>query len=304
MPTTRQTVVMPFPDIALVREDRIVSPQAVAWKNGTALYYAHASWPSTEEPRVGKCINCGAENDDASVRCVCGQALLQDAGMTPASTTDTEAIPPEAAPASEPRLILRKILFVFGTLAVVALYGLFRHRLKTSPLNSSLVVTGVFCAAAVAGLWFLGRDRRLMLRVWRIAFLVRSVYLLPLILNIVDGLMEFGWPSGRFNRPIARILTLVIPLAALAFLTGLLAHIRTYRVAGVLAMLSGVTSIVLGVYLIPATKSLPPSIALGDILNNVMFVARLERYAAIPMGVVFVLGGMLTLMAFLARARK
>lgn len=252
-----------------------------------------------------KCINCGQENDDAAVLCVCGQKLPQETAAAPAATTGTDASPPTAAPAKEPRLILRRILFVLGTLALLAAYALLRHRVKTNPLYSSLVVTGVWCATAVAGLWFLGRERRPMLRAWRIAFLVRATYLFPLILNITDGLIEYGWPSGRFNRPIARILTLIIPLAASAFLTGLMVHIRTYRVTGLLAMLSGVTSIVLGVYLIPATESLMPlSISIGDVLNNVMFLSRLERFAAIPLGVVFIFAGILILMTPMARTRE
>jgi uncharacterized membrane protein len=90
----------------------------------------------------------------------------------------------------------------------------------------------------------------------------------------------------------------MIPLAASAFLTSLGALIRTYRVAGVLAMLSGAASVVLGVFLIPATKSiLHLPITLGNVLNNIMFTAKLETYAAIPMGATFIVGGVLTLWA-------
>jgi hypothetical protein len=210
--------------------------------------------------------------------------------MEPTSPTS-----PTSAPAKEPRLILRKILFAFGTIALVALYGLFRHRLKTDPLYSSLVVTGVWGATAVAGLWFLGREKQPMVRAWRIAFLVIAASLLPVILNITDGIVEHGWPSGRSGKPIARVLKLLIPLAASAFLTGLVAHLRTYRPAAVLAILTGITSLVLGPYLIPATKSfIHLSITLGEVLNNTMFVAKLETYAAIPLGVAFIVGGILT----------
>lgn len=250
-----------------------------------------------------KCIHCGQENDDAAVLCACGQDLTQEIAPAPAAATGAASVP-AAAPGKEPRLILRKILFVIGTLALVAVYAVFRHRLKTFPLHSSLVVTGVWCAAAVAGLWFLGREKRPMLRAWRIVFLVRAIYVFPLILNIVDGLMEFGWPSGRFNRPIGKILSLIIPLAASAFLTGLVTLIRSYRVAGVLAFLSGIASIVLGVYLIPATRSLRHlSITLGDVLNNIMFQTKYEIYVAFPMGIVFIVGGILLFGAAVARAR-
>jgi hypothetical protein len=209
----------------------------------------------------------------------------------------TEVSPLAAAPAPEPRLILRKLLFVIGTLALMAAYALFRHKVQTNPLYSSLVVSGVWAVVAVAGLWFLGRDKRPMLRAWRIFMGVCAIYLMPLLLNIGDGLAEHGWPQGRFNRQIAQILSLLIPLVAPIFVTGLVALIRLPRVAGVLAILSGASSIVLTVYLIPASKAvLHLSITLGDVLNNVMFVVKLENYAGIPMGVAFVVGGILMLL--------
>lgn len=239
-------------------------------------------------------MQCGQENDDFSNTCVCGHDLPTVPLSAAAAIAETS--PLAAVPIREPRLVLRKVLFVVGTLALVAAYGLLRHRLKTNPLHSSLIVTGVWCAAAVAGLWFLGRERRPLLSALRVALLVRTTYLLPLLLNVVDGLVEFGWPSGRFNRPIGRILSFLIPLAASAFLTGLVVHIRAFRVAGVLAILTGGASIVLGVYLLPATQSLVRlSITLGEVLNNTMFMAKLERYLAIPLGVVFVVVGILML---------
>jgi hypothetical protein len=202
-----------------------------------------------------------------------------------------------AVPGKEPRLILRKVLFVVGTLGLIAAYALFRHKVQTNPLYSSLVVSGVWAVVAVAGLWFLGREKRPMLRAWRIFMVVCAVYLLPLLLNIGDGLAEHGWPQGRFNRPIARILSLIIPLVLPLFVTGLVALIRLPRVAGVLAILSGASSIALTVYLIPASKSfLHLAITLGDVLNNVMFVVKCENYAGIPMGVAFLVGGILMLL--------
>jgi hypothetical protein len=250
---------------------------------------------------VNKCIHCGQENDDASVLCACGQELPRAAAPEPA-TTGTDVLAPAVSPEKEPRLILRKLLFVVGTLALVAVYGLFRHKVKTDPLYSCLVATGVWAAAAVAGLWFLGRERRPMLLAWRIAFLVLATLAFPVILNIIDGLVEFGWPSGRFNRPIGRILSMHIPLMALAFLPGLITHLRTYRVAGLFSILAGIATIVLGAYFLPATQGIRKlTIVLGDVLNNVMFGAKLESYAAIPMGVAFIVGGILVFRA--ARAR-
>jgi hypothetical protein len=254
---------------------------------------------------VKKCIHCGNENDDASVLCVCGQELSQDTAPTPTAPTGAEANAPAVEPQKEPRLILRKVLFLVGTLALMTVYCLFRYKLKTYPLYSSLAVTGLWCATAVAGLWFLGREKRPLLLGWRIAFLVIAAYFLPLILNISDGLMEFGWPGNdRMNRPISRILRLLIPLAASGFLTGLIMQIRSYRIAGVLAFLSGITSIVLGVFMIPATKSLMRlSITLGEVLNNIMFQAKYETYAAFPLGVAFVVGGILIFWAARSGAR-
>jgi hypothetical protein len=250
-----------------------------------------------------KCIHCGNENDDAAVLCVCGQDLTQDSAPAPAATVAEASV--SASPVKEPRLVLRKILFVLGTLALVAAYVLLRHRVKTNPLYSSLVVSGVWCASAVAGLWFLGREKRPMLRAWRIALLVIATYFLPLVLNIGDGLAEYGWPGeDRMNRPISRILRLIIPLAVSGFLTGLVMQLRAYRVAGVLALLSGIASIVLGVYLIPATKMLRHlSITLGEVLNNIMFQTKYEIYAAFPIGVAFIVGGILIFWSARARAQ-
>jgi hypothetical protein len=188
---------------------------------------------------------------------------------------------------------------------VIFLFGMLRHRLNFDALNSSLVGTGVLGASAVAALWFLGREKHAGLRAWRIFFAVRAIYLAPLILNIADGLAEHGWPSGRFNRPIAHILLLLILLAAPTFLTGLCALARTYRVAGVLALVSGVTSIVVGRFLIRATTSFRHRpIVLGDVLNNVMFGAKVETYISIPIGIVLIVGGIMTLRSVLARRGK
>ena len=251
-----------------------------------------------------KCKYCGQDNDHASLRCVCGHDLPEDTAPVPAVTVGTEPGSSPLSPTREPRLVLRKILFVLGAMVLVFLFGMLRHRLHVDPLYSSLVGTGVLCASAVAALCFLGREKHPALRAWRIFFALRAIFLTPLILNIADGLAEHGWPGGRMNRPIAHILLLVIPLAVSAFITGLCALIRTYRVAGVLAFVSGVTSIVVGAFLIRATAPFRHrSIVLGDVLNNVMFAAKVETYISIPIGIVLVVGGIMTLRAALARRR-
>jgi hypothetical protein len=251
-----------------------------------------------------KCMHCGQDNDNASPRCVCGHDLPEDAATAPAATKGIEPGSSPLSPTSEPRLVLRKILFVLGAMALVFLFGMLRHRLHVDPLNSSLVGTGVLCASAVVALWLLGREKHPVLRAWRIFFALRAIFLTPLILNIADGLTEYGWPSGRMNRSIAPILLLVILLAVPAFLTGLGALARTYRVAGVLALVSGATSVVVGAFLFRATASFRHRpIVLGDVLNNVMFGAKVETYISIPIGIVLIVGGIMTLRAALARRR-
>jgi hypothetical protein len=255
-----------------------------------------------------KCMHCGQDNEPTALRCVCGQDLPPDTAPAPDAATETAPGAPTAEPPSsptgEPRLLLRKLLFVLGAVMLVFLYGMLRHRLHVNPLNGSLVGTGLFGASAVGALWFLGREKRPALRAWRILFAARAIFLTPLILNIADGLAEHGWPSGRGNRPIAHIVLLVILLAVSAFITGLCALIRTYRVAGVLAVVAGLASGVVGALLIPATASFRHrSIVLGDVLNNVMFAAKVETYISIPLGIVFIAGGIMTLRAALAQRR-
>jgi hypothetical protein len=251
-----------------------------------------------------KCIHCGQDNEPTALRCVCGQDLPPDTALAPSAATQTAPGAPPSPQITEPRLVLRKLLFVLGAVVLVLLFGMLRHRLRVDPLYASLVGTGLFGACAVAALWFLGREKHPALRAWRILFAARAIFLAPLILNLATGLAEHGWPSGRTNRPIAHIVLLVILLAVSAFATGLCALIRSYRVAGVLALASGLTSGVVGAFLIPATASFRHrSIVLGDVLNNVMFAAKVETYISIPLGIVFVAGGIMTLRAALARRR-
>ena len=244
------------------------------------------------------CSHCGQDNDDAALRCACGRDLNERTAPPAAIASSTEAIQPAPSPAKPSRLVLRRILFLVWAISLVILYGWFRHRLKTSPFSSSLIVAGILCASSVGGLWFLGREKKGVLLGWRVFFALRAMFLVPLMLNIADGLAEYGWPSGRMNRPIAHILRLLIPLTVSTFLTGLCALIRLYRVAGVLGILSGVISIVVGGYLIPATKPFRHlTIVLGDILNNIMFAARIEAYIAMAMGTALIIGGIMMLRA-------
>src|SRR6266540_2628468 len=120
----------------------------------------------------------------------------------PATTTDPGLQAP--LPLGEPSLRLRKSLFVLWALAFVPLFAALRTVLVASPAWRSLIGTAVFSAPAVAGLWFLGRERQRTLHVWRIVLVVWALLLLPLLLSVADGLAAEGWPRGRFNKAIAR----------------------------------------------------------------------------------------------------
>jgi hypothetical protein len=182
------------------------------------------------------------------------------------------------------------------------LFAALHSFLDVRPLYRSLVGTGVFGVSAVAALRFLGREKHPTLRAWRIFFVAWTILVTPLLLTIAHGIGKEGWPSGRFNRPIAHVLTLVLTLSIPAFLTGLCALLRTYRVAGVLAIVAGLAAIVTGGFLFRATapiKLFPR--AFEDVLDVVAFGAKVETYLAIPIGIALIVGGIMTFRA--ARAR-
>jgi hypothetical protein len=161
----------------------------------------------------------------------------------------------------------------------------------------------VFCLSAVSALWFLGREKHRRLRAWRVFFLLWALFLTPLLLTIVDGIAEQGWPSGRFNRPIARLLRLLLTLTIPAFLTGLCGLIRTYRVAGVFALASGLISLVTGVLLIRVTSPIRVwPLHLVDVLDIIAFASKLVSYLSIPIGIALIVGGIVTFRAARSRA--
>jgi hypothetical protein len=251
---------------------------------------------------VKKCIDCGHDNDDGSLRCVCGRDLPEAAAFALAATPRTEPGAPAPSSTREPRFGLRKLGFVLWALSFVPLFAALRSLLHVPPLYRSLIGTGVFCASAVAALWFLGREKHLALRILRSFFVLRAMFLTPLILTLAVGLAEQGWPTGRHNRPIAHILLLLIGLAVPAFLTGICAMIRTYRLAGVLAIVSGLLSVVSGAFLFRATSRWRHlSIVLEDVLNIVMFGAKVETYISVPIGIVLIVGGTIMLRVSLTR---
>lgn len=205
-------------------------------------------------------------------------------------------------PADERRLVLRKILFVAWALALMPLVAALHSFLDVRPLYRSLVGTGVFAVSAVAALWFLGREKHATLRAWRVFFVAWTILVTPLLVTIAHGVAKEGWPSGRFNRPIAHVLTLILTLSIPAFLTGLCALVRSYRIAGVLAIVAGLASIVSGAFLFRATapiKLLPR--AFQDVLDVIAFGAKVETYLAIPVGIALIVGGLMTLRVVLTR---
>jgi ACR3 family arsenite efflux pump ArsB len=155
----------------------------------------------------------------------------------------------------------------------------------------------------VAALWFLGRERQRTLSVWRIVFVVWALLLLPLLISVADGLATEGWPRGRFNKAIARLLILILITTIPAFLTSLCALTRTYRLASALALVTGLAYLVNGVLLIRATapaKGL--RLRFESVLDLILFGAQMASYLSIPVGVALTVGGIMTFRAARARA--
>jgi hypothetical protein len=246
---------------------------------------------------ANKCISCGRDNEDSSHRCVCGAVLQAAVAIDPANSAPTAAGGSPSPPPNVERTLGRRRLGIgLWALGFVPLFAALRAHLHVSPLPRTLIGTGVFCATVVAGVGLLGRDQSRAVRVWRLGFLLWAVFVTPLLLTIVDGLAEQGWPSGRPNRTIARILVMLLALTVPAFLTGIGALVRSYRLAGALAIATGLASLVSGYLLISALAPFRGmSLHLVDILNIVIFGAKALSYAAIPAGLALIVGGILLL---------
>jgi hypothetical protein len=230
------------------------------------------------------------------------QQDLESAIAPPPATATAPALQ-APTPSGEPSLRLRKILFVLWALAFVPLFAALRTVLPASPAWRSLIGTAVFAVPAVAALWFLGREKQRTLSVWRIVFVVWALLLLPLLLSVADGLATEGWPRGRFNKAIAHLLILIFVATIPAFLTGLCALTRSYRLASALALVTGLAYLVNGVFLIRATapaKGL--RMRFESVLDLILFGAQMESYLSIPMGVALTVGGIMTFRAARARA--
>jgi hypothetical protein len=209
--------------------------------------------------------------------------------------TTTETRSQEPLPTNERNLRLRKIVFVVWALGFAPLFAALRSFLHVAPIYRSLIGAGLFWASAAAAMWFLGRERQPRLRAWRVFFVMRAMILLPLILTVVDGIAENGWPSGRFNRGIAKVLLMIITMTVPVFLTSVFALIRTYRLAGMFALVAGLSSLVNGVLLLRASWRFSiTSQNLSTVLDIIGFGSKLESYLAIPLGIALIVGGIVT----------
>jgi hypothetical protein len=207
------------------------------------------------------------------------------------------------APSGERRLVLRRTLFAVWAIAFVPLFAALHSHLHLPPLPRSLMATGVFCASAAAGLWFLGWEKHPRLRAWRIFFVLWAILLLPLLLAVAAGIAEEGWPRGRGNRTTARVVLMVVTMSIPAFLAGLAALLRTYRLAGGLALVSGLVSLVDGVLLLRITSRVRFStLDLSSVLDILAGGSKLEGYLAMPAGVALIVGGIMTFRAARVRA--
>ena len=210
--------------------------------------------------------------------------------------TTTETGLQEPLPTNERNLRWRKIVFVVWAIGFAPLFAVLSSFLHVAPIYRSLIGAGLFWASAAAALRFLGREKQPRLRAWRVFFVVRAMLLLPLILTVVDGIAVDGWPSGRFNRGIPEALLMIITMTVPVFLTSVFALIRTYRLAGMFALVAGLSSLVNGVLLLRASWRFNiTSQHLSTVLGIIGFGSKLESYLAIPLGIALIVGGIVTL---------
>ena len=249
-----------------------------------------------------KCIQCGHDNEDGVLRCVCGTELPANGEDTSSATVaETEAPIPSSRVARG--FGLRNLFVLLWLLAFFPLLLKLHGRLPEAPARRGLIGGGVFLGSALAAFLLLGRDKHRGLRITRMVLVAWAVILFPQLFLIVDGIVQEGWPSGRFNRPIAKLLTLNLAVMAPTFLTSLVALMKLPRVAGGLALLSGLNAIVTGFFLLrvaaPITHLRRP---LTSVLDAIVVGTKLLSYLTIPMGVALVVVGILSFRA--ARERK
>jgi hypothetical protein len=251
---------------------------------------------------ANKCIHCGCDNDVSATCCgVCGRELPK--AVAEAQPAATSAQPDSQASAPIRRRVVGKIGFALWAVAFVPLFTAIRSFLPMSAFHRSLIGAAVLGASGVVASVLFAGDKHRTLRGWRLVYLLWALLLTPLVLTIADGLAEHGWPSGRFNRPIASLLRWVLVVTVPVFLTGVCASIKAYRLTGVLAVVAGLLSIVGGIFLFGATAPFRHrSVPLVDVLDVVMFGSKVETYVSIPVGIVLVVGGIMTFRAARASA--
>jgi hypothetical protein len=251
-----------------------------------------------------KCILCGCENDDSSLRCACGSDLFEVATVAPPAPGSETPGSLASPPVSGRKRGWWKIGFVLWGLGFVPLYAVLGAHLHGRPLFRCLIGAGIFGLSAVAALWLLGREERRSLRAWRIFFVAWAWLVTPLLLTVVNGIAAEGWPGGRFNKWIAHILVLLFVFTIPAYLLGLGALIRAYRVASALALVTGLTYLGNAVLLFRATaKAKGLRLLFEQILDLVLFGTQMASYLSIPIGVALIVGGVMTFRATRARAR-
>lgn len=220
------------------------------------------------------------------------------ADPTSDSASDAKA-PAPPTPSRKNASIWRRVAFVVGLLGLATLFVFLRGYLPRDPRVRTLVGTGVLVAGGASAFFLFGKERVRSLRAWRIFFCAWALLLVPLLIAIALGLVDEGWPTGRFNKPVARLLTWIFITTIPAFVTGLAALIRTHRAAAVLAMLSGLSSLVCSRWLFVETKPIKLSVMLplDTVLHIIGFFSKLVAFASIPVGIALVVGGLLTLRA-------
>lgn len=235
------------------------------------------------------------DHDDSAVLDGNGGDRRLAPGTAPLTGDETAPPTPASSAKDERTLRLRALAFVVWAVAFVPLFVVLRSWLSPlTPIQRSLIGAGVFCASAVAALWFLGRERRATLRAWQLAFLLWAVLFLPVLLSAAEGIASEGWPRGRHNEVVGKLLILDFTLTVPALVTSVCALIKSYRVTSAVALATGLTYLVNGVLLIRATA---PSkgwwFDLGSPLNIILTGAKMGSYLSIPVGIAFVMGAVM-----------
>jgi hypothetical protein len=226
-----------------------------------------------------------------------------------ADVTTEPVLEPNAAtptpPSTGKALFLRKLAFVIVLLGLAALFVVLRSHLPSDARARTGIGTGLLAAAGASAFFLFGRESQRTLRGWRLFMSGWGLLLVPLLITIALGLAEEGWPTGKYNKPVARLLTWILIATIPAFLTALAALTRTYRLAAVLAMLSGLASLACTRWLFLETTpiKLRAMLPLDSILHIIGFLSKLAAFTAIPVGVALLVGGFSTWRAARREAR-